>query len=195
METATQFEQLTADNPNNPFIGDGRLFVRFSRLPCKDDDATKEAGRPIFKDVVYIEIHTPGDRDNKLHRPMTAMDKQRFAERYAKWEKSQTDEVLDGMPLSEWPAMPRSTLEEMRYFQVYTVEQLAELPDIHIKKFRELASWRKRAIEYLDVASRGAAASKLSAEKTALENRLLAQDQAIQEQAAIIRALQAKVGV
>lgn len=195
METATQFEQMTADSPNNPFVGDKRLFVRFENRPCKDDEKSEKEGRPIFKDVVYIEIHTPGDRDNILLRPMTKLDEKRFEERFEKWKKMQADETMEGMPLSEWPAMPKSTLYEMRFFNIYTVEQLAELSDTHSKKFRELAVWRKRAIEYLDVAARGAAASKLSAEKDALEKRLAAQDNALQEQAAIIRALQAKVGV
>ena len=194
METASQFEQATADNPNNPFMLDKRLFVRFENLPCKDDLKSKEAGRPIFKDVVYIQIHTPGDRDNIIYRPMNDLDRKRFAERFEKWQKMQQDEHIDGTPRSEWPAMPNATLYEMRYFQIYSVEQLAELSDSHLKKFRELAVWKKRAIEYLDVSARGAAASKLSKEKEELEARFAAQSKAIEEQAAIIRALQAKVG-
>ena len=195
METATQFEQVTADNPNNPYMLDGRLHVRFENRAVPDDAKTKLEGRPIYKEITFIEIHTPGDRDNIILRPITPKDKERFGPRYEKWQKMQTDEAMEGMPLSEWPAMPRTTLMEMRYWNIYTVEQLAEVPDGNVKKFRELFTWRKRAQEYLDVAARGAAASKLSAENAALEKRLVAQDQAIQEQAAIIRALQAKVGV
>ena len=65
----------------------------------------------------------------------------------------------------------------------------------HIKKSRELFSWRQKAKDYLDVATQGAEASKLMKEKEELESRFATQEKAIEEQAALIRALQAKLGV
>jgi hypothetical protein len=115
METASQFQQIMADNPNNPFAGDDRLWVRFEMVPVEDPAKTAEAGRQICTDVAHIEIRTPGDRDNILYRAMTELDKHRFKKRYEEWLKTQTDEPTEGTPLAEVPIFKRREVEELRY--------------------------------------------------------------------------------
>jgi len=193
METASQFQQVMADNPNNPFAADDKLWVRFEMVPVEDPEKSKDEGRTICVDVPHIEIRTPGDRDNVLFRPMTDLDKQRFKKRYEEWLKTQNDEPTEGTPLSEVPIFKRREVEECRYLNVYTLEQLAALSDSHVKKDRGLYNYRERAKNYLDVALRGKEASRLQAEKDALENRFASQTQAIEDQKALIAALQAQL--
>lgn len=193
MDTASQYQQIMVDNPNNPFAGDDRLWVRFEMVPVEDPEKSKEEGRTICVDVPHVEIRTPGDRDNVLYRAMTELDKQRFKKRYEEWLKTQTDEPLEGTPLSEVPVFKKREVEECRYLNCYTLEQLAGLSDAHVKKDRGLFGYRERARNYLDVSLRGKEASKLQAEKDALENRLATQDEAIKEQTALIKQLQAQL--
>jgi len=193
METASQYQQIMADNPQNPFAADDRLWVRFEMVAIEDPEKTAAEGRTICVDVPHIEIRTPGDRDNILYRPMSELDKQRFKSRYELWLKTQTDEAVEGTPLSEVPAFKRREVEECRYMNVYTLEQLAALSDAHVKKDRSLFQYREKAKNYLDVSLRGKEASRLQAEKAALENRLATQDEAIKEQTALIKQLQSQL--
>ncbi len=193
METASQFQQIMSDNPNNPFAGDDRLWVRFEMVPVEDPVKTAEAGRLISIDTPHIEIRTPGDRDNVLYRAVTELDKQRFKKRFDEWLKTQTDEPTEGTPLAEVPIFKRREVEECRYMNIYTLEQLAQLSDAHVKKDRGLHGYRERARGYLDVALRGKEASKLQAEKDALEARFTAQADAVSEQASLIKQLQAQL--
>lgn len=193
METASQFQQIMADNPNNPFAADDRLWVRFEMVPVEDPVKSAAEGRTICVDTPHIEIRTPGDRDNVLYRAVTELDKQRFRKRYEEWLKTQSDEPTEGTPLSEVPIFKKREVEECRYLNIYTLEQLAQLSDTHIKKDRGLFQYREKARGYLDVALRGKEASKLQAEKDALENRFKAQADAVAEQAALIKQLQAQL--
>jgi len=193
METASQFQQIMADNPNNPFAGDDRLWVRFEMVPVEDPEKSAAEGRTICVDVPHIEIRTPGDRDNILYRVMTDLDKQRFRKRYEEWLKTQSDEPTEGTPLSECPIFKKREVEECRYMNIYTLEQLCALSDAHVKKDRGLYQYREKAKGYLDVSLRGKEASKLQAEKDALENRFATQAAAVAEQAALIKQLQAQL--
>src|SRR5262249_50066774 len=163
--------------PNNPFAGDDRLWVRFEMVTVEDPVKTAEEGRFIGTEVPHIEIRTPGDRDNILFRPMSELDKQRFKSRYEAWMKTQgDDDIVEGTPLFEVPIFKKREVEECRYMNIYTLEQLAALNDAHVKKDRGLFAYREKAKNYLDVALRGKEASRLQAEKAALENRLATQD-------------------
>ena len=193
METASQFQQIMSDNPNNPFAGDDRLWVRFEMVPVEDPVRTAAEGRTICIDTPHIEIRTPGDRDNILYRAVTELDKMRFKKRFEEWLKTQSDEPTEGTPLSEVPIFKRREVEECRYMNIYTLEQLAQLSDAHIKKDRGLFQYREKARGYLDVALRGKEASKLQAEKDALDNRFRAQTEAMEEQAGLIKQLQAQL--
>jgi hypothetical protein len=193
MEQASQFQQIMADNPNNPFAGDDKLWVRFEMVPVEDPDKTKEQGRKICVDTPHVEIRTPGDRDNVLYRAVTELDKQRFKKRFEEWLKTQTDEPTEGTPLGEVPIFSKREVEECRYLNIYTLEQCAAISDAHIKKDRGLFGYREKARSYLDVALRGKEASKLQAEKDALEARFKAQADAVTEQANLIKQLQAQL--
>ena len=193
METASQFQQIMADNPNNPFAGDDRLWVRFEMVSVEDPVKSAAEGRTICVDVPHIEIRTPGDRDNILFRPMTELDKQRFKKRYEEWLKTQNDEPTEGTPLSEVPIFRKREVEELRYMNIYTLEQCAGLSDAHVKKDRGLFQYREKAKNYLDVALRGKEASRLQAEKDELQQWKNANEQVQKDQAVLIQELRAQI--
>ncbi len=85
METADfdyhSFEQ------NQQSAEDKALLVKFFVKPRQDNAKTIEEGRPIFKDVEYIDIRIPGDRTGGVCRPASFQDKQRFAPNYAAFKQ------------------------------------------------------------------------------------------------------------
>src|SRR5262249_31066758 len=144
----SQFQQIMADNPNNPFAADDRLWVRFEMVPVEDPEKTKEEGRKICVDVPHVEIRTPGDRDNVLFRPMTELDKQRFKSRFEQWLKTQNDGPSEATRLSDVPIFTKREVEELRYMNIYTIEQCVGLSDSHVKKDRSLFQYREKARNY-----------------------------------------------
>ena len=108
--------------------GDKQVYVRFYIKPVEDAAATAEQGRPIYKDREYVEIRSPGNATNVVVRPVTDMDRQRFAGAYGLFKKGETEQVI-GTPLTETPWLTRSQVEELAYLRIRTLEQLAGVGD------------------------------------------------------------------
>lgn len=102
--------------------------IRFTIESKQDDAASRAAGRPIFKDVEYIEIRLPGDRLLINHFPVEAEHRQRYARQYQHWKQTQQDPT-SGTPLKEWAPLARSQVEYLAYSGIKTVEDLAGATD------------------------------------------------------------------
>lgn len=163
---------------------DDQLLVRFFLKPREDAVASKEAGRPVYKDTEFVEIRTPGSRD-AVCRPARAGDIARFQRHYDAF-KSRTDtELLEGTLLAEWPLITRSHAEELSFFNVKTVEQLVAMSDQNANQFMGIQSLKRKAKEWLEQAAENKAAEELQAE-------LKKRDDEIAELKAAVKAMQAK---
>ncbi len=120
--------------PNARYAEDSKLFVTFFKHPRENKAQSLEQGRPIYQEVDYVRIMVPGDKDSVVVRPARELDKQRFAKQFAAYEQGEK-EYQEGMPLKAWPMVTRGQVEELKYFGIHTVEQLAELADIHVQMF------------------------------------------------------------
>lgn len=141
-----------ADFDVNEFNGDRSreadkaLLVKFFMKPREDQTASKREGRPIFKEVEYIDIKIPGDRAGGICRPATDQDRNRFPEHYRRFkQRVEGGDVNTGTPLAEWPVISRSMCEELAFFHVRTVEQLATMSDTQAGKFMGLYQIREKA--------------------------------------------------
>lgn len=142
---------------------DHNLHVTFYKHPQQNDAMTKEKGRPIFEDKDYISIRQPGNKDHIIVRPATDMDKSRFAEHYRKYTAREGDyESVEGTPLSEWSGVTRSQVEELKYLNVRTVEQLAGVADSNAQQFMGLQMLKQKAGAYLETAKDEAVSESLS---------------------------------
>ena len=154
-----------------------RVYVKFFTKPKQDVKKSAEEGRPIFLELPYIEIRTPGDKKTVISRPVRDEDKQKFYQQWEAFERG-LDQPLDGTPLSEWPAVTRSQVEELKHFGVMTVEHLAALSDTNAQKFMAINALRQKARDWLAAAEGNAPISKLEAENDTLKNQIGAmQDQ------------------
>ena len=163
---------------------DETLLVRFFIKPFKDGAESMKQGRPVFKDKEYVEIRIPGKRD-AICRPASSVDIARFQKHYDAYKSRTTGELEEGTPLAEWPAISRSQVEELSFFNVRTVEQLVAMSDQNASRFQGIHSLQRNAKEWLEIAKEGAAAAELKSE---LEKR----DDEIAELKAAVAALQAK---
>ncbi len=140
--------------------GDATLLVKFFMKSRPDHAASLAEGRPIFKDIEYIDIKIPGSRTGGACRPARENDLTRFPRHYAAF-KNRIEPPVEGTPLVEWPQISRSQAEELSFNNVKTVEQLAEMADVHSNKFMGLNALRDKAKLFIKMAKEAAPAAAL----------------------------------
>ena len=150
-------------DPRNPYKGDERLPVRFYMGALPDDAETAAQGRPIYRDVECIQIFN--SKDNVIDRPVRDTDKQRWPGAYNAWKATGASEPgAVGTRLEHWPAMTRAQVEEYKFFKVFTVEQLAELPDATTQKIMGAVKLKQLAKLYVEAAKGEAPFIRMQAE-------------------------------
>ncbi len=132
------------------FHGDETLLVKFFKHPKVNLQKTKDEGRPIFEEIPYIQIMTPGNKDHIVVRPATAMDKKRFAEHFRKYEAREDQDAVEGTLLDEWAGITRSQAEELKYLNIKTVEQLAAVSDSNSQGIMGIGFLKEKANKYLE---------------------------------------------
>ena len=133
--------------------GDETLLVKFFLHPKQNQIKTKEAGRPIFEDIPYIQIMQPGNKDSVKVAPATARDKQRFPEHYRKFVAREDQEALEGTPLREWAGVTASQCKEFEFLNILTVEQLAAVSDSNGQGIMGLGFLKEKAAKFIENAN------------------------------------------
>jgi hypothetical protein len=150
-------------DPNKPFVGDDRVPVQFYLGAVQDAEATEREGRPIFRDEDFIKIFL--NKDEVLDRPVRDTDKARWPRQYQAWKQTGNNRPgMMGMPLEKWPAVTRAQAEELAYFKVFTVEQLADLPDTTVQQVAGLQKLKNLARAHMDIARGEAPVRRMQAE-------------------------------
>ena len=165
--------------------GDENLYVQFFMHPMQDKEKTLEEGRPIFVDTEYINIMVPGDKGNIIMRSARPDDQTRFAKQYAAFKNDEA-EILEGTPLEKWGLISAAQCEELKYFGIRTVENLANVTDTNAQKFMGINLLRQKAREYIE-------AAKSDAPIAQLQDELGQRDATIAEQAELLSDLQTRL--
>lgn len=180
------------------------LNIRFFLQPVKDKRASKEAGRPIYKDVEMFEADIVGDPTRTIVAP--AHDKFIQAKR-ADWITMQNDDDMDdeemrdnallsyaqyyhehykvfrdmndraetGTPIEMLPFIPPRRQMELKARGIKTVEGLANLADRLLKDCGpQTRDERDQARAWMDKADQAAIAAAANAEKAAMAAQLKA---------------------
>jgi hypothetical protein len=148
---------------------DAQLLVRFFYKERENKQETVAQGRPIYKEVEYIEIRVRGNRDPQACRPATYDDKNRFPRHYEAFKK-RVEMPEEGTPLAEWPQISRSQIEEMSFINIKTVEQLSLAADTHIGKMRGGYTLKQRAADWLKASNATALIANNSALKIQIKS-------------------------
>ena len=154
---------------------DTQLAVRFYKRPVEIKDETLAQGRPIFKEMDFITIMTPGDQLNIIDTIAEERHKRRFPLHWADYfNKTGNHEGFTGTPLSEWPLLTLSQSEELKGLKFYTVEAIANCNDQQLQRIGMIAgmspyAFRDKAKAFLSVASKSAEVSKREEEVAQLK--------------------------
>ena len=153
---------------------DSQLTVRFYKRPVEIKDETIAQGRPIFKEMDFITIMTPGDQLNIIDTIAEERHKRRFPLHWADYQnKTGNQEGFTGTPLSEWPLLTMGQAEELKGIKFYTVEAVANCGDQQLQRIGMIAgmsphNFRLKAKAFLNLASDSAEVAQREAELQAL---------------------------
>lgn len=146
---------------------DDGLLVEFYIKPKLMQALTEERSQPTYQDRIYTRIVAPGnnktswDYETKgvnylldaegqvcqyevVEVPNEPACPLRFPKAWARFEKKD-QKLKEGWDLSEWAAITRSFAENLKAYNVHTVESLAALSDANAdnimggRKYRDLA--------------------------------------------------------
>jgi len=180
-----QTADFDVDDFKSREAADKSVYVKFYTRPVADQSASDEAGRPIYVDKEYVEIRTPGNQTNIIQRPVTDMDRKRFAPAYKEFKSGETEQVI-GTPLAEAPWITRSQVEELSYLRIKTLEQLSHVGDDVCTRIPGLFKLKQRAQNMVEKAEKDAPFIQMQAEYDQLKDKLAAMENTITEQAALI---------
>jgi len=109
------------------------LFVLFHHETRKNEQASEEAGKPIYEAVPYVEIIAPGNDKERINRRVKEEDKKRWPNEWRAFEEGREAPDFDGLPVTEWPQVDRAIARTLHESNIFTVEQLAEVPDVNLQ--------------------------------------------------------------
>jgi hypothetical protein len=153
---------------------DARLAVQFYKKSVKQDMASDEAGRPIFKEFDFVRIMIPGDNLTEIDTYAQNSHKQRFPRQWAHYQNQVADHTdIVGTPLDQWPQVTRSQADELRGLKFHTVESIADCSDQQLQRIGMVAgmsphNFRLKAKAFLNLASNSAEVAQREAEMQAL---------------------------
>src|SRR4030095_14232801 len=110
------------------FKDDDKLIVRFEMRAIKHKYETIQQGRPIYIDMPYSTVITPGSRDN-LVTEATEHYQRRFAKQWAMFQLREKQQE-SGTPLDEIPWLTKSQIAELKAVNIFTVEHLVNMSDV-----------------------------------------------------------------
>jgi|TARA_R110000787_G_scaffold90865_7_gene191699 hypothetical protein len=144
------------------------IFAEFYYESILNESKSTEENRPIFEDTSFIRITVSGNKNSIIERPvrighLVNHDNNRFRAEYAAFLKGE-QAILEGTPLNQWGAISNSQANELKHFNVRTVEQLASMTDGNAQNFPSILALREQAKSFLKTALEGSQTSKLQAE-------------------------------
>lgn len=145
------------------------LLLFFSEVPVKNERASKN-GPPVFDVVHQVRVVVAGSKGDEgpiyeLARKKCDSDEwkidqfaySRFGKPYEDWRAGRVAADA-GTPLEQWPLMDVAMVAAFKAANVFTVQQLASLPDGALDNAirRGGREWRAKAQAWLDEAKQAA---------------------------------------
>lgn len=167
-----------AENVDKMDFGDDRLGVLFYVRVVEDKERTLSEGRKCFKDEEFVKIVVPGDRHNVVDRKVQRTgilptdDRMRFPRQYEKFKAGREQQMHDGTPITLWPVVSQSLAEELKYINIFTVEQLADLADTYVGKIPNGQALKAKAKQFVEVQKDASVLNKVQLELAQRDNEI-----------------------
>jgi hypothetical protein len=168
---SVEIEELARGQMANPRLSPP-LPATFEIEAVLDDKATKDQGRPIYRDQEIITIRV-GTGDTR-QRIVTDEDRRTYAAQYVAWKKRNANPgAVEGFPLEQWAMIPgKAVVRQFADAGIRTVEQLAAMSDSRIEEVGPFKTLRKHAQDWVESANKTAPIAKLRDSLAAAESHI-----------------------
>lgn len=164
-----------------------RFYLRAVENKCK----SLNEGRPIYDEYEYIEIFV--NRNEIVDRKVHDGDRESYSRLYQQFKQNQ-EQVGEGTPVEQWPALSVTQVATLKHLRVFTVEALAGLREDIIKELgiggRDLVV---KAGAFLAASKDSSFVQKLAQELEASKEREAELVATVKEQAEHIRDLEKEI--
>lgn len=126
----------------------GHLFVYFFSKPVKHNFKSQQEKRPVFESRTFIHKEVPGDARLVIERPVRDTDAEEFPVEWARYEQKK-EAVMTGTLLEAWSGATDTQVAEFKALKIYTVEQLANLPDSNAQQIMGFHDMRTKARNFV----------------------------------------------
>lgn len=178
----------TADFDVNDFVGgkqnqgDEKLLLRFYTEAVKDEQKSLDEGRYVAREVDFVQICIPGNLNNMPVLQMDEFGQRRFGRQYDMWKANRAkQEQVTGTPLAAVSWLNRAQVAELNYFNILSLEHLAEASDQACQKISGLQSLKQKAKAFITASKETAPIEKLQAQIDELVANLAIKQQTIDE--------------
>lgn len=159
--------QSIAPDGTAVFANDSQLLVKFKVHSELSQHKSKLRGCPVYDDVEVVEIRNPGEKEPII---VAADDfhKRRFPKQYEAFKKG-IENFVGGTPLDLlFPASP-STVNQLKAFNIYSIQQLSTISDSAMEQIPMGRSLADKAKAYLRDAGAGQSHHAMEAMKAQIE--------------------------
>ena len=180
----------TAGWTNDNFMEDnrGKMAVFFHAVQVKNNFKSDVEKRPIFEEKIFIKKLVPGDSTLVIDRPVRETDIEEFPVEWARFEQKKEQKVA-GTPIEAWAIISDTQKAEFKAMHIYTIDQLANLPDNAGAKIMGFNDLRTKARAFIAAAQDAAMFDKIRAETDA---KLAQQEEEMAQLRALVTELSAK---
>jgi len=153
---------------------DDNCIAIFHMESMRDEDATREAGKPVFANVPFVKIIAPGNDKEVVDRIVLQRDKERFPKEWYKFTHNEAPEV-DGTPIEFWPQLDKAQADTLKANNIFSVENLAGVSDQDISGLgMGMLELKKKAKTWIELQDGSADMNKLAEKNRKLEEQLAA---------------------
>ena len=125
---------------------------RFHYETIEDKEATKKAGKPVYRQIELVEVYQPGDRLNIPVLPVTDVERGRWPRHYDAFKKELEMPECEGTPLEMWSFANPAIVKTLNYVECHSVDQLAMIPDTVLQDMGPgMVQLRKRARDHVEL--------------------------------------------
>lgn len=195
------------DNDPQYRTGDN-CMLRIWADASKNNFHSEQEGRPIFDDVIMLEVIAPGSNGaspvfevERIIRDTLDADKvqiirapqyEQYVDFINRFKANAEDMSLAGTPLKEWSEISRSKAAELKAAGITSVETLAALSDNQLHRIGpDGRTWRDKAVAYLANSKDDAYATELAARLAKSEENNADKDRQLRELNDRLSALEA----
>lgn len=103
-------------------------LVRFYKHWVQNNFATEREGRPVGKDLDYVEIRGLGQDKQVTKRKVRPQDLNEYARQWDLYQRG-IEQRADGTPLEQWPTLGTEEILMLRSHNIHTLEALCQVDD------------------------------------------------------------------